>query len=122
MCIVDEAAGRAIEQIQTVRRAHPKVADLILEKCPNVVVAQRGLALRIVTEHPYHPAVSIHEVETAIVGCDPQAAGPILEHTGNLIAAERVRISRRVAKVIERAALALPSVQTRLGTDPNGSG
>src|ERR1700722_12295833 len=97
------------------------MACLIFEDGTDVVVAERGRTLRVVTKSSHHTAILFNLIETAVIRADPQGAALVLQDPGDLGGAQRVRIPCRVAQVSERAAFALPSVEAGLGADPHGS-
>jgi len=68
------------------------VTGVIFENGPNVVVAQRRGAPRVVSKDFSDTTASIHPIETAVKRAHPQSAALILEDLGDLVAAERLRI------------------------------
>jgi hypothetical protein len=71
MAIVAELAGRAVQQIQSVFGAYPKVTRMIGEDRADIVTAQRSRLLRIVTKDLNDPTVTIQPIEATIAGTHP---------------------------------------------------
>ena len=94
------------------------MTGLILQDRAHVVAGERGRLRRIVPEDLRHLALAIHPVKTPIEGADPEGAALVLEHPGDLIAAQGARIAGLVTIMDERALLGLPAVEPDFRADP----
>src|SRR5712692_9835938 len=105
MPIVAELTGRAVQQIQSVFCAYPKVTRMICEDRADIVTAQRSRLLRIVTKDLDNPAVAVHPIEAAIAGPDPEGTAGIFEDPRELMATQGRRIGRLVLEMNECTAV-----------------
>ena len=93
--------------------AASRAARAILENGRHLVARERGLAARVVPQALDDMAGSVHAVETAVKGPDPEITALILHGCQHLRAAQRVH---------EPVALRLPAVEPGGRPHPYGSG